>query len=127
VVDALAERLPAGTVVDGELVVMSEHRLDFSALQRRLTSRRVQPDAPATLVVFDLLAHAGVDLRPLRYQQRRARLEQLVTDSCTGLALVPATPELAGARAWMRHGHAGVEGVVAKRGDHGYYPRRHHW
>ena len=32
--DALADRLPAGTVVDGELVVMSEHRLDLVALQR---------------------------------------------------------------------------------------------
>jgi hypothetical protein len=26
----------------------------------------------------------------------------------------------------MRHGPAGVEGVVAKRLDHGYYPHRHH-
>jgi len=32
-----------------------------------------------------------------------------------------------GAAAWMRHGDSGIEGVVAKRADHGYYPSRHTW
>jgi ATP-dependent DNA ligase len=75
VVDA-ASVLPVGTVVDGELVVMIDGRVDFTALQRRATTRWVE--APAMLAVFDLLARRGDDLRPLPYRERRARLEQLL-------------------------------------------------
>jgi ATP-dependent DNA ligase len=57
-----------------------------------------KPYARATLVVFDVLAIAGEDLRTLPYQARRARVEELVTENRTGLALVPAISELAGAR-----------------------------
>ncbi len=35
---ALAQQLPAGTLVDGELVIWNGDRLDFSQLQRRLAS-----------------------------------------------------------------------------------------
>jgi ATP-dependent DNA ligase len=48
IVELLAERLPPGTAVDGELVVMTGPRIDFQALQRRLASRRVE--LPATLL-----------------------------------------------------------------------------
>lgn len=48
------EFVPAGTVLDGEVVVMVGSRVDFPALQRRLTSHRVAD--PAYLVV---LADAG--------------------------------------------------------------------
>jgi hypothetical protein len=54
IVELLAERLPPGTAVDGELVVMTGPRIDFQALQRRLASRRVE--LPATLVTFTSLA-----------------------------------------------------------------------
>jgi ATP-dependent DNA ligase len=129
VVAAVAGSLEAGTVVDGELVVMAAGRLDFLALQRRLASRRVRPDAPATLVVFDLLAYRSEDLRPLPQGLRRARLEQLLGDAHgTGVALMPATGDLVGARAWMgQDAPSGIEGVVAKRVDQGYLPRRNHW
>jgi len=83
IVDIVSQRLPPGTVVDGELVLMTGSRIDFQALQRRLASRRVE--APATLVVFDLLAHNGQDLRSLPQAQRRHRLEQLIA---TWLAMV---------------------------------------
>jgi hypothetical protein len=54
IVELLAERLPPGAAVDGELVVMTGPRIDFQALQRRLASRRVE--LPATLVTFTSLA-----------------------------------------------------------------------
>ena len=127
VVEAVATRLPVGTVVDGEVVVMAERRVDFRALQRRLTSRRVERGAPATFVVFDLLAYRDEDLRPLPYEERRHRLEEAVEASSAGLALMPATREYVGAQAWMHHADDGVEGVVAKRCDHGYYPRLRYW
>jgi ATP-dependent DNA ligase len=125
IVELLAERLPGGTALDGELVVMTGARIDFQALQRRLATRRVE--ASATLVAFDLLAHDGADLRPLPYLQRRDRLEQLIATSGTGLAVIPMTADPLGAAAWMGHGDCGIEGVVAKRADHGYYPSRHTW
>jgi ATP-dependent DNA ligase len=106
---------------------MSGTRLDFLGLQRRLTSRRVEDGVPATLVAFDVLAEDGVDLRALPYQQRRERLEQLIGRSGTGLALMPATSDLAGATAWMTHSIAGIEGVVDKRVDHAYRPGIRYW
>jgi ATP-dependent DNA ligase len=128
VAHALATALPAGTVLDGELVVMNGGRVDFPALQRRLATRRPEPDAPAALVAFDLLAtDTDPDLRALPQQQRRARLEQLLDHPRPGLALMPTTRELLGAHAWLGLDYPGVEGVVAKRVDQGYYPRRRHW
>jgi ATP-dependent DNA ligase len=84
--------------------------------------------ARATLVAFDLLAtDTDPDLRALPQQQRRARLEQLLDHHRAGLALMPITRELVGAQAWLGLDYPGVEGVVAKRVDHGYYPQRRHW
>src|SRR4051812_13203598 len=66
--DALAARLPAGCVVDGEIVIATPHGLDFDALQLRLhpaASRvaKLALSTPAQFVAFDLLAVDGVDLR----------------------------------------------------------------
>ena len=87
--------------------------------------RRIHPSAihaagrgtitPATLVVFDVLALAGRDLRTRPYWARREHLEQLLRHARTPLVLTPATRELAGARAWMAdHAAAGIEGVIMK-------------
>src|SRR4249919_3326901 len=51
---AVGEQVPAGSVLDGELVAYREGRCDFAALQRRITGR-LSPAGPVTLVVFDLL------------------------------------------------------------------------
>jgi hypothetical protein len=40
---------------------------------------------------------------------------------------MPTTRDLVGTRAWLGLDWPGVEGVVAKRVDQGYYPRRRHW
>ena len=120
----MVEQLPAGTVVDGELVVYRHGRCDFTALQQRIRSRPALA-VPATLAVFDVLALAGWDLRGLPYRKRRKQLRGLLAEVTLPLALMPATRELAGAQAWM-HNHiaAGVEGVVIKHREHGYRPRR---
>ena len=54
------EALPVGTVVDGEVVVVTGDRLDFDGLQNRLhpAASRVKllaVETPAQLVAFDLL------------------------------------------------------------------------
>jgi ATP-dependent DNA ligase len=93
IVGAVLEQLPAGTVIDGELVVYRNSRCDFSALQERVRSRP-SVATPATLVVFDVLALAGQDLRRLPYRKRRKRLRRLLADATPPLALMPATGEL---------------------------------
>ncbi|MBM5806529.1 MAG: ATP-dependent DNA ligase [Cyanobacteria bacterium M_surface_10_m2_179] len=81
---ALAELLPQGTALDGEVIVWhgdAEAPESFASLQRRLgrkaPSRSLQRDCPAAFVAYDLLEHQGTDLRQQPLQQRRALLEQL--------------------------------------------------
>jgi ATP-dependent DNA ligase len=114
-------------VVDGELVVWREGRLDFAALQQRIhpadaRARQLSMARPASYIVFDLLARDGVDLRPLPYRKRRKKLEKLLRRQLPhGLVLMPMSTDRAVAQAWMlNHGEAGIEGVVAKRLDQSY-------
>ena len=74
--------LPAGTVVDGEVVVIVGGKLDFDALQNRIHPaesrvRRLAEETPAHLALFDLLALRGEDLRSRPFRERRAKLEEL--------------------------------------------------
>src|SRR5258706_1118349 len=62
--DSLLAALPAGCVVDGEVVIATEHGLDFDLLQLRLhpaASRvaKLAKETPASFVAFDLLAIDG--------------------------------------------------------------------
>ena len=76
------EQLPAGTVADGEVVVVTDGKLDFDALQNRIHPaesrvRRLSEETPARLALFDLLAVAGQDLRARPLRERRQLLEEL--------------------------------------------------
>src|ERR1700754_2611507 len=126
IVEALAQRFRGEVVLDGELVVCGPGGLDFMALQRRLTgSRRPAADARASYVVFDLLDAGGIDLRVHPYRVRRQLLLQLRADVRPPLGVVPMTTDSQAARVWLtEHLEAGVEGVVAKRLDHAYSPKR---
>ncbi|MCE3554502.1 hypothetical protein LWC33_23970 [Pseudonocardia sp. RS11V-5] len=126
IVAAVAE-LGEDVVLDGELVVWQQGRLDFLALQERLHpstagAGRLAAAKPAAFVVFDLLARQGEDLRPLPWAERRRRLEELLgTRLPHGLVLMPASADPAVGRLWMReHTDSGIEGVVAKRVDQPY-------
>jgi len=72
-------------VPDGELVVWNGARLDFDALHQRMVNtvatvrRRLAPAGPASLVVFDVLAVDSVDVRPMRWTDRRTRLEEALS------------------------------------------------
>ena len=79
--DAL-RRLPSGTVLDGELVVLRDGRADLSAILRRhhlASTRKIQQASrhlPVTYVLFDCLYHQG---RPLFDQPLAARYWQNCT------------------------------------------------
>ncbi|MEO8835782.1 MAG: ATP-dependent DNA ligase [Caldimonas sp.] len=118
--DALLERLPSGSIVDGEIVVATPSGLDFDALQQRLhpaPSRvaRLALATPASFVAFDLLAVRGRSLRERSQEERRRSLETLLADARPPLYLTPATRERDVAAAWLREFEgAGLDGVIAK-------------
>ncbi len=140
--------LPPGTVADGEVVVIGDGKLDFDALQNRIHPaesrvRRLAQDTPARLVLFDLLALRGEDLRTRPFRERRARLEELAGILGAGAAspvsagaggsldrepgptlpwlLSPSTTEVEVARGWFHNLEpAGFDGIVAKALDHPY-------
>ena len=129
---ALAQ-IPAGTVVDGEVVIWNGSRLDFGLLQQRMVAARGRvaaqaAAAPASYVAFDLLAGGGADLRDRRLRQRRAALEELAARWAPPMQLSPATTDPAEARQWFEdYRAAGIEGLVAKGTATRYAPGRREW
>jgi DNA ligase 1 len=90
-----AERLPDGTVIDGEIVAFDGRRpLPFSVLQRRIgrqtLTSAVLADAPAGLLAYDVLEDEGRDVRLAALSERRVRLETLVDVMGAPCVLSPA-------------------------------------
>lgn len=130
-----ATRLPAGVVLDGELIIPGRTGgVDFAALQTRLHSshrevERQSREEPAAFVAFDILAGpGGEDLRSLPYDDRRAALAAVVAVAGAPFGLMPMTTDPAAARTWLLDNQpAGVEGVVAKRRDRSYSSGQRGW
>jgi ATP-dependent DNA ligase len=127
-------QLPEDTVLDGEVVVGVDGRLDFTQLQRRLASPAraavLAQAAPATFLAFDVLVLNGEDLRPLPLSQRRAQLTELMDHCDPALQRVPFTLDRDQAASWMRDygaAHIGVEGLVLKRVDEPYLGGQRRW
>jgi ATP-dependent DNA ligase len=124
------EALPAGTVVDGEVVVVTGDRLDFDALQNRLhpAASRVKllaVETPAQLVAFDLLALRGADLRGKPFAERRKALESLFPGLGERWNLTPSTTDREVATRWFDEFEAaGCDGIVAKRLDGPYFEEK---
>src|SRR5690348_5366841 len=71
--EALLANVPAGSVIDGEIVIPTADGLDFDALQQRLhpaASRvaKLATETPSAFVAFDLLACEGRDRREASQQ-----------------------------------------------------------
>ncbi|GAA0271626.1 hypothetical protein GCM10010302_06530 [Streptomyces polychromogenes] len=124
-VAAAEAQLPAGLVLDGELVVWDteEARLSFGALQRRAASRAcgaatLAAKWSAYFVAFDVLQIGGQELLTRPYADRRALLEQLFADHALTAprTLCPMTTDLAKAREWLQTWTevSGVEVIVIK-------------
>ena len=130
---AALTQLEPGTVIDGEAVIWNGARLDFDLLQRRLVNspRKVVTLAakhPASLIVFDVLAHQGRDCRAGPFSRRRALLEQLARTWTPPLQLSPATTDEKTARQWFSdYRPAGIEGLVVKAAHSAYTPGRRTW
>ena len=128
--DALLSRLPARCVLDGEIVIATDHGLDFDSLQLRLhpAASRVKllsRQIPASVVFFDLLSEGDRDLRGEPFQKRRQELERLLASATPPVHLTPATRESNVAADWFRRFEgAGLDGVMAKPASGIYEPNK---
>src|SRR5215210_3739241 len=122
---AAVQTLPAGLVLDGEIMVPAPGGSDFAALLARLhpaASRveRLSRETPAAFVAFDLLAAGGEDLRSQPFEVRRARLEDELAGSVASIAATPSTRDRDVAASWLER----FEGVIAKDPQLPYLPGR---
>ena len=126
--DVLIDRLPAGCVVDGEIVIATDHGLDFDALQLRLhpaASRvaKLAKECPSSFVAFDLLAVGGKSTVEQAQHERRAQLEALLGKVKPPVYLTPVTRDRKTAAEWLqRFEGAGLDGVIAKPANLPYQP-----
>jgi ATP-dependent DNA ligase len=127
-VAAFRATLPERCTVDGEIVVVTDRRLDFFALQQRVhpaASRvdRLAAETPASFIGFDLLRLGEEDLLDTPFSDRRAALERLFQHAPPPLHLTPITTDEALAREWFeRFEGAGLDGIIAKDGADPYRP-----
>lgn len=111
--------LPDDCVLDGEIVMITGGRLEYSHLARRhgagARAARLALDLPATYILFDVLDVAGRDLRPEPQRKRREVLEDLLADAVPPFVLTPTTDDLATAEQWFAAFEKyGLDGIVAK-------------
>ena len=126
--DQLLQRLPKNCVVDGEIVITTEHGLDFDVLQLRLhpaASRvaKLAKETPSSFVAFDALEVDGRNLMGEPQATRRAALEKLLSKVKPPVHLTPVTRDRAVALDWLtRFEGAGLDGVIAKPASSTYQP-----
>src|SRR5690625_15805 len=127
-VESLRANLPERCVVDGEIVIVTDDRLDFEALLQRIHPaesrvRLLAGQTPASFVAFDLLALGDEDLTGLPMSERRARLEDALGSAGAPVHLTRVTRDTALAREWLDlFEGAGLDGVVSKSLDLTYQP-----
>lgn len=128
ILNPLREQLPARCVLDGELVIAREGRLDFDALQLRLHPaesrvRMLAKQTPSSIVFFDVLCAGSRDWRAQPFEKRRAVLEDLLSTVTPPIHITPATRDRKLALSWFRRFEgAGLDGVMAKATSLRYLP-----
>lgn len=128
--EPILQQTPGRCVLDGEIVIANGGALDFDALQLRIHPaasrvRLLAKQTPASFVVFDLLCEGDRDLREEPFEQRRARLEELLESAEPPLHITPVTRDRSVAADWFRRFEgAGLDGVVAKPIHGAYEPNK---
>ena len=128
----LQAALPERCIVDGEVVIATDHGLDFDALQLRIHPaasrvRMLSEQTPASVVLFDLLALDDDDLREHPLEERRRGLIGAVASS-RKVGVTPQTSDPDEAATWFtRYEGAGLDGVVAKDPAGTYRPGERRW
>ncbi|MCZ6795264.1 MAG: hypothetical protein O7J95_16790 [Planctomycetota bacterium] len=125
---SVLQKLAAGTVLDGEIVVLRDGAPDFELLLSReqarspLKRRTAAVSYPATYLVFDQLYSGYEPLLNEPLQIRRERLRESV-DAAGDSRIVFSDGIVGQGRAYFEKAvEKGLEGVVAKRLDSLYVP-----
>ena len=119
-VAAVQAELPQRCVIDGEIVIATDHGLDFEALQQRIHPadsrvRMLAEKTPASFIAFDLLSLGDDDFTRRPFSERRAALVDALADSGPSIHVTPATTDLETAQLWFEEFEgAGLDGVIAK-------------
>ena len=120
IVEGVKTNLPEKCVLDGEIIVVVDDRLEFEVLQQRIHPaasrvRLLSQETPARFIAFDLLALDDTDYTQRPFEERRAVLEQALADVAPPIHLTPATRDHDLAVQWFSQFEgAGLDGVVAK-------------
>jgi ATP-dependent DNA ligase len=124
----LRASVPERCVLDGEIVIATDGRLDFDALLQRIhpaVSRinELAGRTPASYVAWDLLALGDEDLRARPQSERREALERALAGATPPVHLTPMTRDPVVAADWFnRFEGAGFDGIIAKPPGLGYQP-----
>jgi ATP-dependent DNA ligase len=124
----LREILPERCVLDGEVVIVNQGKLDFDAMLMRIhpAESRVKLLAeqhPSSYVAWDLLAVGDEDLRNTPQRARCERLREVLADVRPPVHVSPMTRDRAVATDWFnRFEGAGLDGVMAKLDTGVYQP-----
>lgn len=113
---AVQKSLPDDVILDGEVVALDERGVpSFQRLQHRIK--------PHSYVLFDVLWHAGRDVRPEPLEARRAKLEELLAEPKPPLARSSAVQGSAPQLLELACS-SGFEGLIGKRVGSPYRPGR---
>src|SRR6201993_198519 len=129
-VAAAKAELPKRCVLDGEIVIATDHGLDFEALQQRIHPadsrvRMLAEKTPASFIAFDLLALGDDDYTGRPFSERRAALVEALSGSGPAIHVTPATTDLGTAQQWFEEFEgAGLDGLIAKPLTITYQPDR---
>lgn len=119
-VAAAKTELPQRSVIDGEIVIVTDDGLDFGALQQRIHPaesrvRLLAERTPAHFIAFDLLALGDEDFTARPFSERRAALVDALAGCGPSFQVTPATPDLPTALRWFDELEgAGFDGIIAK-------------
>lgn len=119
-VAALLDRIPERCVLDGEIVIARDGRLDFDALTERIHPaasrvRMLAERTPASFVAFDLLALQDESLLNVPLSDRRKLLTTALSGTTAPVHVAPATTDIEVAQRWFeQYEGAGLDGVIAK-------------
>ncbi|MEC3879652.1 ATP-dependent DNA ligase [Parapedobacter sp. 10938] len=126
----LADMLPNGTVIDGEIIPWKDGQpLPFQVMQTRIGRKKLSSkslrDAPLVMVCYDLLEWNGEDIRGKPMRERRHLLQRLLSSPKSYPALLLSETmtsdgwrEVAEFRQRAREFHC--EGVMLKRKESPY-------
>lgn len=120
IVEAVLSETPDRCVLDGEIFLAVDGRLEFDLLSQRIhpaASRvtKLAEETPASFVAFDLLALGDDSYLDEPFSTRRDALEGALTSASAPIHVTRTTTDAAEAEEWFGvFEGAGLDGVVAK-------------